>query len=306
MDNTQAADSCFKEANIDFVQNEPLKNHSTFKIGGLAAFFVSPKNIQEVITTIQIAKQCTLPYFILGEGSNVVFNSEGFRGVVVYLGSLNGIKAEGSKITAQAGAKLWDVCLAAKDSSLTGLCFGYGIPGSVGGAMYMNAGAFDGEMKCVAESVEYLMEDGTLKTLKLEEMQLGYRTSVFQAMKGCILSARFSLAPGNKDEIAAKMEDFWVRRQDKQPLDMPSAGSAFKRPEGAFAGALIDNCGLRGYRMGDAAISDKHCGFIVNHGNATSNDIVELANYVSLVVKEKTGYTLEREIRIIDSEGNPD
>lgn len=285
---------------IEFTENEPLKNHSTFKIGGYAHVFIVPNSLQQLIIARKLCKQFNIPIFILGKGSNVLFNDSGFKGAVILIGKLlSNITVNANNITVQAGANLSDLCIFAKDNSLTGLEFAFGIPGCVGGAVFMNAGAYDGEMKDVVKSVDYLDENNDLKTVSFEQAQFGYRTSLFQTNDFCIVSATFCLKQGNNDEIDNKMQDFAQRRADKQPLDMPSAGSAFKRPTGAFAGALIDRCGLKGACVGGAAISTKHCGFIVNNGEATCGDVLTLADMVCKKVFEETGYNLEKEIRVI-------
>lgn len=202
-------------------------------------------------------------------------------------------------MTAGAGALLAHVCLAAAEAGLAGLEFAYGIPGCVGGGVYMNAGAYGGEMKDILENATFFDDQLREVTLSAADLHLGYRTSAFELMPWCILRASFLLEPGNADEIRERMRDFAQRRVDKQPLDMPSAGSTFKRPKGAYAGALIDKCGLRGYAVGGAAISEKHCGFVVNKGGATCADVICLTDTVAKIVKEQTGYTLEREIRVV-------
>lgn len=285
---------------INFTENEPLKNHSTFKVGGNAEIFIVPADLQQLSLARKLCKKYNIQCFILGKGSNVLFKDSGFKGAVILIGKqLSQITADANYITAQAGANLGDLCTFAKDKSLSGLEFAFGIPGCVGGAVFMNAGAYDGEMKDVISSVSYFDENNNLKTASLEQAQFGYRTSLFQNNDYCIVSATFCLKNGSKDEIAAKMQELAKRRADKQPLEMPSAGSAFKRPVGAFAGALIDQCGLKGAQIGGAAISDKHCGFIVNKGNATCEDVLALADMVCKKVFEETGYNLEKEIRVI-------
>ena len=200
-----------------------------------------------------------------------------------------------------ADKMLSSLCMTALENSLTGLEFAYGIPGTVGGAVYMNAGAYGGEMKDVLVSVRYLTAEGESVEIPAEQLDLSYRHSIFEENGGCILSAKFHLARGNAADIRSRMDDLMARRKDKQPLDKPSAGSTFKRPVGAFAAALIDQCGLRGYRHGGAAVSDKHCGFVVNLGGATCADVLALCDEVRAIVKEKTGYDLEKEIRVVEA-----
>lgn len=289
-------------AGIAVERDVPLAGHTTFKIGGPAAVFCMPATAAQLADALSIARAAGVPFYILGQGSNVLFCDEGYHGIVV---CTKGVAApptvEGERVVAGAGATLKDICTAARDAALTGLEFAYGIPGSLGGAIYMNAGAFGGEMCNVLESVTFLDEHGTEQTLPVAELKLGYRRSIFQEKPWCILRAALRLAKGEPEEISAKMRELMQYRTDKQPLDKPSAGSAFKRPEGAFAGALIDQSGLRGFRIGGAAISEKHCGFIVNLGGATCNDVLAVADEVSAIVKDKTGYTLEKEIRVVAS-----
>lgn len=286
---------------IRWTANEPLAAHCTFKIGGPASVFVQPANENEVCKAISLCKENDLRYYLLGNGSNVLFADEGYDGVVIDLSA--GEQAitvdENGIVTAPAGAQLARVCLAALDAGLTGLEFAYGIPGTVGGAVYMNAGAYGGEVVDVLQSVRVLTHDGRIEERPAAALELSYRHSILEETGECVLSAVFALQPGDKAEIRAKMDDLMGRRRDKQPLDKPNAGSTFKRPAGAFAGALIDQCGLRGYQVGGAAVSEKHCGFVVNLGGATCADVLELCRQVSAIVQEKTGYVLEKEIRVI-------
>ena len=283
------------------VEKEWLKNHTSFKIGGPAAVYSEPNGIEEAQKTLQIARANKAPVFLLGKGTNVLFQDSGFQGVILHIGK-NFAQVEvspGGRIRAGAGADLAKVCCVAKENGLSGLEFAYGIPGSVGGAVFMNAGAYGGETRLVLESVTYLDKDMNLASAKVEDLELGYRTSVFQKNEGCILDATFLLECKDPEEINRVMEEHMAARRSKQPLELPSAGSAFKRPVGAFAGALIDQSGLRGYRVGDAAISEKHCGFIVNVGKATCEDVLALADDVVAKVQQKTGYLLEKEIQVV-------
>lgn len=289
---------------IDCREAEPLKNHTTFCIGGPADIFCRPTDMAQLAVVLLACRQNKVAYFLLGCGSNLLFNDNGFRGVVIALDALDAIRVEGDFLVAETGAKLADVCAVARDNSLTGLEFAYGIPGSVGGAVFMDAGAYGGEIQQVLHSVDFLNEELVIQTLPVNQLEMCYRGSVFQTKQWCITAARFLLAPGNKQAISEIMDGFMAQRECKQPLTLPSAGSAFKRPVGAFAGALIDQSGLRGYRIGDAAISEKHCGFIVNLGNATCKQVLELADYVVDTVKDKTGFQLEKEIRVV-GEGQP-
>lgn len=278
----------------------PLAGYTTFRIGGPAGLLCEPEDEASLLALVGEAHRLGVRYYLLGNGSNVLFADEGFDGAVIRTSrALNSVCAEGDSITAGAGVLLTRVCTVARDAGLTGLEFAYGIPGTVGGAVYMNAGAYGGEMRDVLASVRLLDEEGQVKELPADQLALGYRTSIFESRPWCVLSARFGLCAGNVQEIGAAMEDYMSRRKSKQPLELPSAGSTFKRPVGAFAGALIDQCGLRGFRIGDAAISEKHCGFVVNLGQATCQDVLRLTDEVCRIVKEKTGFTLEKEIRVV-------
>ena len=285
---------------IRFIENESLAAHCTFKIGGPADVFVQPETEEQLCRVIALCKACDVKYYLLGNGSNILFADEGFSGVVIDVSALDAeIAVEDTVLTAGAGVRLAALCKAALKHGLSGLEFAYGIPGTVGGAVYMNAGAYGGEMKDVLTVVRYLTAEGEVVQASAAELDLSYRHSIFEENGGCILSAQFALQPGNAADIRAKMDELMAKRVDKQPLDKPSAGSTFKRPAGAFAAALIDQCGLRGFRHGGAAVSDKHCGFVVNLGGATCADVLALCDEVRAIVKEKTGYELEKEIRVV-------
>ena len=287
-------------AGIPFRENEPLAAHCTFKIGGPAQLFVQPQTEQQLCSAAALCKEQAVRYYLLGNGSNILFADEGFAGVVIDISALGSdIAVEGNMLTAGAGVRLTALCRAALEHGLSGLEFAYGIPGTVGGAVYMNAGAYGGEMKDVLTVVRYLTAEGEVVQASAAELDLSYRHSIFEENGGCILSAQFALQPGNAADIRAKMDELMAKRADKQPLDTPSAGSTFKRPAGAFAAALIDQCGLRGFCHGGAAVSDKHCGFVVNLGGATCADVLALCDEVRAIVKEKTGYELEKEIRVV-------
>ena len=289
-----------QQAGIPFRENEPLAAHCTFKIGGPAQLFVQPQTEQQLFSAVALCKEQAVRYYLLGNGSNILFADEGFAGVVIDISALGSdIAVEGNMLTAGAGVRLTALCRAALEHGLSGLEFAYGIPGTVGGAVYMNAGAYGGEMKDVLTVVRYLTAEGEVVQASAAELDLSYRHSIFEENGGCILSAQFALQPGNAADIRAKMDELMAKRVDKQPLDKPSAGSTFKRPAGAFAAALIDQCGLRGFRHGGAAVSDKHCGFVVNLGGATCADVLALCDEVRAIVKEKTGYELEKEIRVV-------
>ena len=288
-------------AGISYREQEPLAAHTTFKIGGPAAVFIQPAQEDQLCSAIALCRELSVPYYVLGNGSNTLFGDKGWNGAVICLAGLRGeVHQEGDNLWAPAGMPLNMLCMAALRASLTGLEFAYGIPGTVGGAVYMNAGAYGGEMKDVLVSVRHLNAQGEIVETPASELDLGYRHSIFEDNGDCILSAQVRLAPGDAQKISEQMNDLMGRRRDKQPLDKPSAGSTFKRPAGAFAGALIDQCGLRGYRHGGAAISEKHCGFVVNLGGATCADVLALCQEVQTIVKEKTGFTLEKEIRVVE------
>ncbi len=288
------------ENNIEFILNAPLAKYTTFKIGGNTKVLCTPKTIEQLQSVISICNEQSVKYYILGKGSNILFSDDGYNGVIIHIGDFfNTIEIEKNEITVFAGASLSNLSKVAAKNALTGLEFAFGIPGNVGGAVYMNAGAYDGEIKDVLKSVTFLDENAKVLELPASELMLGYRTSVFEIKKWCIIKAVFCLKPGNTEDITFKMNDFAKRRVEKQPLDMPSAGSTFKRPKGAFAGALIEQCGLKGFTVGGAQISTKHCGFVVNIGGATCKDVLDLSQYVCEKVKNDTGFNLEREIRVV-------
>ena len=281
-------------------KDEPMKKHTTFRIGGPADYFIMPSNEKELAEAVRVCRKFLIPIYIVGNGSNLLVGDKGFRGAIIQLyKSMGTFQVEGNQITAQAGCSLAQIANAALDAALTGFEFAAGIPGTLGGAVVMNAGAYGGEMKDFLTSVEYLAADGNIVEVPAAELDLSYRHSIFEENGGCILSATFRLKKGDAASIKARMDELMQKRIDKQPLDKPSAGSTFKRPAGAFAAALIDQCGLRGYRHGGAAVSEKHCGFVVNLGGATCADVLALCDEVRAVVKEKTGYDLEKEIRVV-------
>ena len=278
----------------------PLARYTTFKIGGPAALFARPADARQLEAALTACKKSDVRYYLLGQGSNTLFADEGFDGAVICTRMMGGVpRIEGERLTAPAGAGLTVLCAMARDAGLTGLEFACGIPGSLGGALYMNAGAYGGEMKDVVETVTCLTPEGTVETRTADELAFGYRTSVFEQDGSCVLSATLRLAHGDKAAIRARMAELLAKRREKQPLEWPSAGSTFKRPQGAFAAALIEQCGLKGLQVGGAAVSRKHSGFVVNLGGATCADVIALTEQVIRVVKEKTGYTLEREIRVV-------
>lgn len=297
MYNLQIIRDLSKESGFTYIENEPLKKHTTFKIGGEAQMFVSVENIDQLKAVLDACKQNDIPLFVLGKGSNLLISDDGMSGVVLTLeGEFKDISIKENKITAGAGVNLAKLCTFALSHSLSGLEFAYGIPGSVGGAAYMNAGAYDGEMKDVVLSVTHITRDGEVVTLDAEDLDLSYRHSVYKTNDNIILFVTVELCSKNADEIKAKMDDFMNRRKTKQPLEFPSAGSVFKRPQGNFAGTLIEQCGLKGKTIGGAQVSQKHSGFIINVGDATCKDVLDLIEFVQKTVKDKTGYFLEREI----------
>lgn len=283
--------------NIEYTADAPMKEHTSFKIGGNADFFISIKNTEELKAVISACRECEMPYMLIGNGSNLLISDEGLRGAVIRLdGEFKNITVEGDTITAGAGASLTKLCLDAQKNSLTGLEFGYGIPGSVGGAAYMNAGAYGGEMKDVIVSCTHLDPELNVGTFNLDELDLSYRHSAYMKGEYIILSVTLKLKTGDSAEIRSRMDELMQKRMDKQPLEYPSAGSVFKRPEGAFAAALIEECGLKGRRVGGAEVSTKHSGFIVNKGDATCQDVLDLVKIIQQEVKAKTGFDLQREI----------
>lgn len=287
-------------ARLDYSLNEPLAAHTTFKIGGPAAAFCRPASVVELVRMLELCRRYGVRCYLLGNGSNTLFADEGFDGAVISLcGLRTRCTAAGQTLTAGAGLPLAQLCKTALAHSLTGLEFAYGIPGTVGGAVYMNAGAYGGEMRQVLTGVSFLDDDLHLRTLPVEALELGYRTSIFERKSWCILEATFRLEAGDPAAIEAAMRELMARRREKQPLEYPSAGSTFKRPQGAFAGKLIQDCGLRGFTVGGAQISEKHCGFVINRGGATCADVVALTDQVQKIVRQRTGCLLEREIRVV-------
>ena len=290
----------FRREAIPCELGEKLSLHTSFRIGGPARLFCEPQNKRQLTAALAICRRHKVRFYLLGNGTNILFADEGFDGAIVHIGAaMGGIFRQGRTLTADAGASLSRVCVVAANEGLSGLEFAFGIPGCVGGAVYMNAGAYGGEIKDVLSSVTFLDETGAEQTLPAKELALGYRTSAFEHRPWCILSASFFLREDHSNSIRMRMADYGRRRTEKQPLDMPSAGSTFKRPQGAYAGALIEQCGLRGCAIGGAQISEKHCGFIVNTGNATCADVLSLAETVCKIVTEQTGFALEKEIRVV-------
>lgn len=284
------------ENQIPLKENECMKNHTSFKIGGNADYFVNVCSLQQLKAVIKKVKELKMPYFILGKGSNLLVSDKGIEGAVISLLGLNEITVCDDKIEVGAGANLGSVCLKACENGLTGLEFAYGIPGSIGGALYMNAGAYGGEMSQVVESALCIDENGDEEIIDLTQMQLGYRTSAFKRNGKIVVSVKLKLQKGKSEEIRSKMEDFLGRRKAKQPLEYPSAGSTFKRPEGYFAGALIEKNGLKGFSVGGAVVSEKHAGFVINYNNAKAEDVKQLIQEVKNRVLTADGVELEPEI----------
>ncbi len=280
--------------------DEPMKQHTTFKIGGPADYFLVPESGEKVGEIIKICKQTDTPYFILGNGSNLLVGDGGYRGAVIQVyRNMSEVTTEGTTITAQAGALLSAVAAAAKSASLTGFEFAGGIPGTVGGAAVMNAGAYGGEMKDVLVEVTVMDAEGNIFTIPAEKLELGYRTSIIKKADYIVLEAKIRLKEGDQEAIKERMKELTIQRTTKQPLEYPSAGSTFKRPEGYFAGKLVMDSGLRGYQVGGAQVSEKHCGFVINAGGATAKDVRTLMDNVRDIVYEKYGVTLEPEVKFL-------
>lgn len=282
------------------LSEEPLRLHTTFRVGGPADLYVRPSDERELAAAVSLIRSAGVPFFILGNGSNVLVSDQGFRGVVLEIGRpMADIRVEGERIYAGAGATLAAIAKEALSASLDGLAFAAGIPGTLGGACVMNAGAYDGEMKDVLESVRLLFPDGQIRQMSPRELHFGYRTTDIPALRAIVTGATFRLVRGEAAKIRARMEELREKRQEKQPLDLPSAGSTFKRPPGDFAGRLIEAAGLRGYAVGGAMVSEKHCGFVVNRGRAAAADIAELIAYVQKTVLAASGVLLEPEVRFL-------
>ncbi len=282
-------------------QNVSMVNYTTFKTGGNADLMISPRNKNELIPVIKFFSEIKIPYYVLGNGSNLLVSDNGIKKPVIYIGkAFSDIEVFENCIFAQAGAKLSAIARKAYENELTGLEFAAGIPGTLGGALIMNAGAYGGEMKDVVEAVSFLTSSGEEMVVSGEEMEFSYRRSALSETDCIILGATINLKKGNKKEIEEKMTDLALRRREKQPLEYPSAGSTFKRPEGYFAGALIEDSGLKGCSVGGAQVSEKHAGFVINTGGATTANILELIKLVQDTVYEKYGVLLETEVKYWD------
>lgn len=279
-------------------KDEPMKKHTTFRVGGNADYFVTPSSTEEVQRVVALCQEMNVPYYILGNGSNLLVGDKGYRGAIIQIyKEMNEIKVKGEGITAQAGVLLSKIGATALEAELAGFEFASGIPGTLGGAVVMNAGAYGGEMKDVLVDVTVLTPEGEVLVLKNEELELGYRTSIIAQKGYIVLGATIKLAKGEAAAIKARMDELKMQRTTKQPLEYPSAGSTFKRPEGYFAGKLIQDAGLRGFQVGGAQVSEKHCGFVINKDNATAADVLELMRQVSAIVQEKFGVELEPEVK---------
>lgn len=279
--------------------NAKMSEHIYFKVGGPVDILLTPNKIQQVQETINICKKNNIPFFVMGNGSNLLIKDGGIRGVVIKLCELNKIELTQNKIKAECGALLKDVSEKASNSSLTGFEFACGIPGSVGGAVFMNAGAYDGEISFVIEEAEVLDDNQEIKVLSKEELELGYRQSVVMKKGYVVLSATFNLKLGDKEKIQTRVDELTKRREDKQPLEYPSAGSTFKRPEGHFAGQLIQNAGLKGFTIGGACVSEKHAGFVINKDRGTAKDVLDVIHHVQEEVKNQFDVDLYPEVRIL-------
>lgn len=282
-------------------KNEPMSKHTSFKIGGNADVYIKVNNLSKLSTILKECQASDVDYMILGNGSNLLVSDDGIRGAVIRLdGDFRKITLlDDTTIFCGAGATLAYLCKFALNCGLSGLEFAWGIPGTVGGAVFMNAGAYDGEMKDVVHSVSHISPSGEIGRTEKDNLNFGYRTSVYRSNNMIITGVTLKLKKGNPDEIREKMDDYMLRRSTKQPLEYPSAGSVFKRPEGNFAGALIEQCGLKGKTCGGAQVSEKHAGFIINKSNATAKDVRDLIGDIQKTVSDKTGYNLECELIIL-------
>ena len=291
-------------AGEDAVQTaEPMKNHTTFRVGGPADYFVAPHTEEEIRKIVALCEEKEIPWFVTGNGSNLVVSDKGYHGVILSVyKNFQGIEVEGNRIRAKAGSMLVSISQAAREAGLSGMEFASGIPGTLGGGVRMNAGAYGGEMKDVLESVTVLTGEGKIIELGRNELELGYRTSVIAKKGYIVLGAVLKLERGDGEKIKTYMDELKEKRVTKQPLEYPSAGSTFKRPEGYFAGKLIEDAGLRGFQVGGAQVSEKHCGFVINRDHATAADIMELMRQVQIRVKENSGVDLEPEVKRLGDE----
>ena len=277
--------------------HEPMKKHTTFRIGGEAEIFLNIEDLAQLQQVLPLLIEAEEPYFLLGNGSNLLVSDSGYKGTILHLsGEFTDVSIRDNFVTVGAGVLLSTVAKMAAEKGMTGLEFAAGIPGTVGGAMVMNAGAYGGEMKQVVKRAMLMSAAVDLMSVSGEDMAFGYRTSRIKHSKDILLSVTLELAPGNRDDILATMNELAQKRREKQPLEYPSAGSTFKRPEGNFAGKLIMDCGLRGYQIGGAQVAQKHCGFVINKDQATAKDVSDLMKHIQKVVQKETGVLLEKEI----------
>lgn len=281
-------------------QQEPMKKHTTFRIGGNADYYLIPHTVDEIQRVLELCKHLKIDYYILGRGSNLLVSDNGYRGIVIQiLENMSRIQKDGDCLIVQAGASLWDVAHRAAQEGLEGFEFAAGIPGTVGGAVMMNAGAYGGEMKQVVVSAKALTMSGDVITLNNEDLKFGYRESIIGRNNYIVLETVLQLKKGNPEEILTRMKELQLRRESKQPLEFPSAGSTFKRPDGYFAGKLIMDAGLCGFCIGDAQVSEKHCGFVINRGNATAKEILDLITHIKKEVKRQFGVELAAEVKML-------
>ncbi|MBR4084446.1 MAG: UDP-N-acetylmuramate dehydrogenase [Lachnospiraceae bacterium] len=294
----KALESFLPAENI--ILNEPMSKHTTFRIGGNADCLLQIENAEQLSKVMNYLRKLEMPYFVLGNGSNLLVSDEGYRGVIMAVAEkMSEVTVEGNTIIAQAGAPMSKIARVALENGLTGFEFASGIPGTIGGGVVMNAGAYDGELKQVVTLVKVVDGEGNLLELDNEDMQFGYRTSAIKNSDFTAVEVGITLQQGDTEAIKARMDELAAKRREKQPLEFPSAGSTFKRPEGHFAGALIMNAGLRGYQIGGAQVSEKHCGFVINKGGATAADVEALIAHVQSEVKDKYGVDLEPEVIVL-------
>lgn len=297
----QFVDELKNVTQCEILENEPMKKHTTFKVGGPADYFIAPGSVHEIKSAIECAKKYGISWRVIGGGSNLLVRDEGFRGLIICLGSeFSSIEINEDKdVYAQAGARLPRIGSLVAKEGLTGFEFASGIPGSVGGAVMMNAGAYGNEIKDIIVEAQVLKKDGEIQWLSKDELELGYRTSCIKKNGYVVLGAHFKLAKGDSDRIKEKMQDLSCKRKEKQPLEYPSAGSTFKRPEGYFAAKLIEDAGLKGFGVGGAMVSEKHAGFVINKDDATASDIIKLTDEIKKKVKEQFGVELELEVELL-------
>lgn len=279
--------------------SEPMKNHTTFRAGGAADWYVIPEKVEELQAVLDLCKKTNTPWYVTGNGSNLLVSDGGYHGVILSMDRFDKLEIHGDTVVAGAGVLLSQIAAGALKSSLTGFEFAAGIPGSMGGAVVMNAGAYGSEMKDVIGSAVVLTAEGEVKRLSAKELELGYRTSSIQKNQAVVLEAELSLKPGDREEIRGRMDELAMKRKEKQPLEFPSAGSTFKRPEGYFAGKLIEDAGLKGFSLGGAQVSEKHAGFVINKGGATAGEIYRLCRHVQRTVKEQSGVELSLEVKLL-------